>query len=73
MEDDRKVQPVYAPTPIIREEVLRRHPEIEALLDPVFRGLSLETLQHLNGKIGIGGEPAATVAKEYLVGLGLLD
>jgi osmoprotectant transport system substrate-binding protein len=66
MTDDRNVQPVYAPTPIIREEVLTEHPEIAELLRPVFEGLDLVTLQELNGRIAVGGEAPATVAEEYL-------
>ncbi|MDY6963474.1 MAG: glycine betaine ABC transporter substrate-binding protein, partial [Pseudomonadota bacterium] len=34
LEDDKGVQPVYQPAPIIREEVLKQHPEIETLLQP---------------------------------------
>lgn len=70
--DDLGVQPVYAPTPIIREEVLLRHPEIEALLKPVYESLDLETLQTLNARIAIGGENAAAVARDYLTAKGFL-
>ena len=66
LEDDKGVQPVYQPAPIIREEVLRQHPEIESLLQPVFEKLSLETLQELNGRVQVGGEPAKTVAQDFL-------
>lgn len=66
LEDDKGVQPVYQPAPIIREEVLKQHPEIESLLQPVFEKLSLETLQELNGRVQVGGEPAKTVAQDFL-------
>src|SRR5690606_17060502 len=42
MEDDKSVQPIYKPAPVIREEVLTEHPEIEQILQPVFESLSLE-------------------------------
>ncbi|MBV1786674.1 ABC transporter substrate-binding protein [Marinobacterium sp. D7] len=71
MADDKGVQPVYAPTPIIREEVLKTHPEIDELLKPVFSSLDLETLQSLNARIAIGGENASDVAAGYLEQLGL--
>jgi len=71
MADDKGVQPVYAPTPIIREEVLKAHPEIDELLKPIFNSLDLETLQALNARIAIGGENAADVAASYLATLGL--
>lgn len=73
MEDDKGVQPVYQPAPIIRAEVLEAHPEIPGILAPIFSSLDLETLQELNGRIQIGGEPAATVARDHLTQAGFLD
>jgi osmoprotectant transport system substrate-binding protein len=64
--DDKGVQPVYQPAPIIREAVLKEHPEIEALLKPVFEKLDLVTLQELNGRVQVGGEPAKAVATDFL-------
>lgn len=72
LQDPKGVQPVYAPTPVIRAAVLEQHPEIEQVLAPVFAGLSQETLQELNSRIAIGGENAAAVAREYLTRQGLL-
>ncbi len=72
LEDDKGVQPVYQPAPIIREEVLKQHPEIESLLSPVFEKLSLEALQELNGRVQVGGEPAKTVAQDFLKQNGFL-
>ncbi|MEA3536966.1 ABC transporter substrate-binding protein [Rhizobium sp. CC-YZS058] len=66
LEDDKGVQPVYQPAPIIREAVLKQHPEIEALLKPVFEKLDLVTLQDLNGRVQVGGEPAKAVAEDFL-------
>ena len=70
--DDKGVQPVYEPAPIIREAVLKEHPEIETLLAPVFAKLDLVTLQTLNGRIQVGGEAAADVAKDWLTQNGFL-
>ncbi|WP_196260770.1 glycine betaine ABC transporter substrate-binding protein OsmF [Pelagibacterium limicola] len=72
LEDDQGVQPVYQPAPIIREEVLTQYPEIENLLGPVFEALTLEVLQDLNGRVQIGGEPAASVATDFLTENGFL-
>ncbi len=73
LEDDKGVQPVYQPAPIIREEVLDEYPQIEELLKPVFEGLTLEVLQELNGRVQVGGEAAAAVATDYLTQNGFLD
>ena len=64
--DDKGVQPVYEPAPIIRQAVLTQYPQIKDLLAPVFAKLDLATLQDLNGRIQVGGEAAAAVATEWL-------
>jgi osmoprotectant transport system substrate-binding protein len=66
LEDSLHVQPVYRPAPLVRKDFLDRHPEIAAILAPVFRGLDLETLQELNARVAVGGEEAGTVAEDYL-------
>jgi osmoprotectant transport system substrate-binding protein len=70
--DPRHVQPVYEPTPIIRESVLDRYPQIAQILDPPWKTLTTETLQSLNAKIAVGGEAPASVARAYLVSKGFL-
>lgn len=72
LQDDKGVQPVYQPAPIVREEVLQEYPQIEELLAPVFEGLTLEVLQELNGRVQVGGEAAAAVATDYLTQAGFL-
>lgn len=72
LDDDRHVQPVYAPAPIIREAVLNAHPQIAGYLKPVFASLDLKTLQTLNSRIQINGEPAAGVAAQYLKAKGFV-
>lgn len=64
--DDKGAQVVYAPAPVVREAVLDQHPQIAALLDPVFASLTLETLQSLNERIAVEGEEGAKVAADYL-------
>ncbi|MBE7247699.1 MAG: ABC transporter substrate-binding protein [Actinomycetospora chiangmaiensis] len=66
MDDDRSVQPVYQPAPVIRGTILRAHPEIAAVLDPIFRRLDLATLRDLNGRVQLAGEPASAVAADFL-------
>jgi osmoprotectant transport system substrate-binding protein len=66
LKDDKGAQIVYAPAPVAREAVLQQHPEIAALLDPVFASLTLETLQKLNAEIAVDGQDAGAVAVSYL-------
>lgn len=69
--DDKNVQPVYQPAPVIREAVLKDNPRIPEILKPIFESLSLETLQDLNGRVQVNGEPAKAVAQDYLASKGL--
>ncbi|MEH6727437.1 MAG: ABC transporter substrate-binding protein [Hyphomicrobiales bacterium] len=73
MADDKGVQPVYEPAPVIRDAVLAEYPSIADVLNPIFAGLDMATLQSLNGRIQVGGEPAEAVARDYLTRIGVLD
>ena len=66
LDDDKNVQPVYEPAPVARDAVLKANPRIAEVLKPVFAGLDLKTLQELNARIQVNGEPAAEVAHDYL-------
>ena len=73
MTDDKGVQPVYEPAPIVRGDVLAEYPAIAEVLNPIFASLDMATLQKLNGRIQVGGEPAEAVARDYLTQAGVLD
>lgn len=72
LSDPKGVQPVYEPAPIVRGAVYDRYPEIGTILQPVFAGLDLITLQTLNGRIDVEGQNPADVARNYLTGKGFL-
>lgn len=71
--DDRRAQPVYQPAPIVRQAALAAEPRIADVLGPIFAKLDLETLQRLNGRVQVGGEPARAVAESYLRATGVLE
>lgn len=66
LSDPKGVQPIYAPTPVIREATLKQHPQIAEWLKPVFASLDEKTLQSLNAKIAVEGQDAKQVAADYL-------
>ncbi|MDP3630128.1 MAG: glycine betaine ABC transporter substrate-binding protein [Actinomycetota bacterium] len=72
LEDPKSIWPVYEPAPTVRAEVLTKYPEIATILDPIFKGLTLATLQELNGKVSVDGAAPATVATDYLKSKGLI-
>jgi len=72
MEDSKGVQPVYAPAPVVRADLLARQPKIATLLEPVFRSLDGATLQALNAQIALEGQDAKKVAERYLKSKGFI-
>jgi osmoprotectant transport system substrate-binding protein len=70
--DNKNVQPVYAPTPVIRAEVLNRLPAIRRVLRPVFAALDGATLQTLNARIALEGRDAKQVAADWLKSKGFV-
>lgn len=72
MDDPKGIQPIYAPAPIVRADVLSRYPAIKDALAPVFSSLDTPTLQMLNAKVAIEGQDAKQVAAAYLKGKGFI-
>ncbi|GGP28305.1 glycine betaine ABC transporter substrate-binding protein OsmF [Silvimonas amylolytica] len=66
LDDPKGIQPIYAPAPVVRADVLTKYPALKDALTPVFQSLDSRTLQTLNAKIAIEGQDAKTVAADYL-------
>jgi osmoprotectant transport system substrate-binding protein len=72
LEDTRGAQPVYAPAPVVRADVVSRYPGIAQALAPVMRSLDARTLQGLNARILLEGLDARQVAAAYLRAQGFI-
>lgn len=72
LEDPEGIWPVYEPAPLVRGEVMKMYPEIADILDPVFKSLTITTLQELNGRVAVDGEDPGTVARDYLKSQGFI-
>lgn len=72
LEDPKSIPPVYQPAPVLRGELYRAYPEIEAMFKPLFETFTLETLQTLNAKVAYEGLAAHDVARDYLIENGFL-
>ncbi|EFH09032.1 glycine betaine ABC transporter substrate-binding protein OsmF [Teichococcus cervicalis] len=71
LEDPKGAQMVYQPAPVVRQAVAERLPQLAEWMRPLFASLSRETLQRLNQRIVVDGQPARQVAEAHLRGLGL--
>ena len=70
--DDRHFFPPYFAVPVVRAEVLARHPEIRAAIAPLSGILDDETMRALNWSVDGEKKNPRTVATEFLQAQGLL-
>lgn len=66
LEDNKGVEPIFNPAPIIREDCLIRYPQISKLLNPVFDSLDTQTLKQLNAQVSSENVSPNEVARLYL-------
>ncbi len=71
--DPDGAQPVFAPTPVFRGEVIRKYPEIVGVLNPIFAMFDNATLQDLNAQVEVDGLNAEQVAKDFLTNNGFMN
>nr|WP_315231024.1 ABC transporter substrate-binding protein [uncultured Albidiferax sp.] len=72
LNDSKGAQPIYAPAPVVRADVLAKNPKIKDALAPVFKSLDGPNLQSLNAKIALEGQDAKAVAAAYLKSKGFV-
>jgi osmoprotectant transport system permease protein len=72
LEDDKNFFPPYYAVPIIKEETLKQHPELEEALNSLAGKLNDDKMRKLNYKVDSLKESPAKVAKEFLEAEGLL-
>lgn len=69
LEDDKQFWPPYNLAPIVRNNVLEVHPEIEEILGEINEQLDTEMMIELNAKVDVDGEEYLEVAQEYFESL----
>jgi osmoprotectant transport system substrate-binding protein len=66
MKDEKAIWPFYYPAPVVRTDVLEKHPKIKGILNEVSASLDVEKMRELNGKVDLDQEDPEDVAAEYL-------
>jgi osmoprotectant transport system substrate-binding protein len=66
LKDDKEFFPDYAMAPVIRKQVLERHPDLEAHLGRLSDVLDSETMARLNRRIDVDRVRLPQVASEFL-------
>ncbi|MFQ5504808.1 MAG: glycine betaine ABC transporter substrate-binding protein [Planctomycetota bacterium] len=73
LEDDRRFFPPYNAAPIVREETLRAHPELEAVLNRLAFRLPDRVMQSLNYVVEAEAQTFADTARAFLERESLVD
>src|SRR5882672_3365441 len=66
LEDDRRYFPPYHAVPVIRGEILKRHPELRAVFDRLAGKLSDQEMRRMNYEVDAEHRDASLVVKEFL-------
>ncbi|MGE7624416.1 ABC transporter permease/substrate-binding protein [Viridibacillus sp. NPDC096237] len=72
LEDDKKLFPPYQGAPILRNETIKKYPEIEKALNKLADQITDDEMREMNYKVNVKGKKASEVAREFLEKAGLL-
>jgi osmoprotectant transport system substrate-binding protein len=71
--DDKGFFPPFYAAPIVRQEVLEEHPELEDAINALAGQISEEEMSELNAKVDMDKEEAEDVAREFLIAKGIIE
>ncbi|MFD1433486.1 osmoprotectant ABC transporter substrate-binding protein [Kroppenstedtia eburnea] len=66
LEDDKQFFPPYDASPVARNDVLKKHPEIRDILERLAGKIDTDTMLEMNYEADVNMKEPATVAKEFL-------
>ena len=72
LEDDKKLFPPYQGAPLLREETLKKYPQLEKILGKLVGKITTEEMTKMNYAVDVEGKSAYDVAKAYLQKEGLI-
>lgn len=67
LEDDKEFFPPYYAIPLVREDILKDHPEVEEILNKLSGKIDEETMINLNYQVDEEGKTPEEVAHNFLV------
>lgn len=66
LKDDKQFFPPYDCSPVVPEQVLKEHPELESIIQNMIGKIDTATMQELNYEVDGNLKEPSVVAKEYL-------
>ena len=73
LEDDMGFFPPYYAAPVVNQELLEEHPELEEILNQLAGKIDDETMQQMNYRVDEEGAEPIDVARDFLVEQGIID
>ena len=72
LEDDKQLFPPYQGAPLMKEALLKKHPELEGVLNKLAGKITESQMSQMNYQVGVEGKSANQVARDFLVKEGLM-
>jgi len=72
LKDDKNFFPPYYAAPLVRDDTLKKYPELKVVLNKLAGQIDDETMRQLNYKVDKLGEDPKTVADDFLKSKGLI-
>ncbi|MGG3693948.1 glycine betaine ABC transporter substrate-binding protein [Heyndrickxia ginsengihumi] len=72
LKDDKHQFPPYNAAPVIREEMLKKHPELKKVINLLAGKITDEKMQQLNAEVDIEKKDYDDVARKFLIDEGLI-
>jgi len=72
LEDDKGYFAAYKATPLVRQDILEKNPQLAAQLNELAAKIDTATMTELNKRVDIDQEPVAKVAADFLKQAGLI-
>jgi osmoprotectant transport system substrate-binding protein len=73
LEDDLEFFPPYYAAPVVRNDIIAAHPEVEEILNMLAGKINDKVMTELNYKIDVELESVEDVATDFLKSVGLID
>lgn len=66
LKDDKQLFPPYQGAPLLREETLKKYPQLEDILNQLAGTITEKDMQDMNYQVNVEGKSPSQVAKAYL-------
>ena len=73
LQDDKQLFPPYQGAPLMKAELLEKHPELEAVLNKLAGKITAEQMSQMNYQVGVEGKSANQVARDFLTQEGMIE